>query len=67
MGKNGETASWIGAGVGHFTAGGGTSIRGVLYVQTSASKWTRLNGVAVVYEYEVDGEGKTHVIDWEWK
>jgi hypothetical protein len=67
MGKGGEMASWTGGGVGKFTAAGGTSFRGALYYQTSSPKWTRLNGVAIVFEFEVDADGKTHAIDWEWK
>jgi hypothetical protein len=67
MGKEGEMASWSGGGVGKFTATGGTSFRGAIYFQTPSPKWARLNGVAVVFEFEVDGEGKTHATDWEWK
>jgi hypothetical protein len=67
MGKNGEAASWKGGGVGKFTGGGGTSIRGAIYFHTSSSKWTRLNSVAVVFEFETDADGKAHGADWEWK
>jgi hypothetical protein len=67
MGKNGEGASWKGGGVGKFTGGGGTSIRGAIYFNTSSPKWVRLNGVAVLFEFETDPDGKTHTVDWEWK
>ena len=30
-------------------------------------KWSRLNKVAVLFEYAVDAEGNTHSEYWEWK
>ena len=30
-------------------------------------KWSRLNNVAVLFEYEVDAEGNTLSEYWEWK
>ncbi len=41
--------------------------RGVLYFQSQTPKWSALNGVAVVYEYEIDENDTTHVKLWEWK
>jgi len=67
MGHGGEMASWTGTGVGRFTGNGGISFRGVLYYQTSAPAWARLNGIAAVFEYEIDGEGNTRAGIWEWK
>ena len=32
-----------------------------------APKWSRLNKVAVLFEYAVDAEGNTHSEYWEWK
>jgi hypothetical protein len=67
MGKGGELGSWIGQGVGTIRKDGGVSYRGAIYLQTSSAAWTRLNGVAVVFEYEVDGHGATRAQLWEWK
>jgi uncharacterized protein (TIGR03067 family) len=33
---------------------------GAVYYQTSPPRWSRLNRVAVVFEYEVDAHGNTH-------
>jgi hypothetical protein len=30
-------------------------------------KWTRLNKVAVLFEYEIDADGNTHSKCWERK
>jgi hypothetical protein len=60
-------ASWVGQGVGKFTSGGGVSYRGALYYQSPNSQWSRLNSVAAIFEYEVDGQGNTKAQLWEWK
>jgi hypothetical protein len=67
MTKDGEIATWVGQGVGRFTERGGVSWRGALYFQTASQKLARLNGVAVVYEYEVDENDDTYGKFWEWK
>ena len=66
MGSNGEMATWVGQGVGRFT-GGGVSYRGAIYYQTSSPGWASLNGIAAVFEYDIDGEGNTGGDIWEWK
>ena len=67
MGAKGEMATWIGSGVGTIEKNGSVSYRGAIYYQSSSSKWTRLNKVAAVFEYEVDAEGNTVGNVWEWK
>jgi hypothetical protein len=67
MGSKGETATWTGSGVGTIRKDGSVSYRGAIYYQSSSSKWTRLNRVAAVFEYEVDAEGNTVGHVWEWK
>src|SRR5437867_8628474 len=41
--------------------------RGAIYFQTTPTRLSRLNKVAVLFEYEVDAEGNTHSEYWEWK
>ena len=41
--------------------------RGVLYFQSQTPKWSALNGIAVVYVYEIDENDTTHGKLWEWK
>jgi hypothetical protein len=67
MGKGGEHATWIGQGVGTLKKDGGVSYRGAIYCQTTSSPWSRLNGVAVVFEFEVDAQGTSRAQLWEWK
>jgi len=42
------------------------SYRDVTYFQTTAKKLAPLNAIAVVFEYDVDPEGKTNTKIWEW-
>jgi hypothetical protein len=67
VGSDGSTATWKGAGVGKFVGGGAVSYRGAVYYSTASPKWTRLNSVAAIFEFEVDAEGNTHSKLWEWK
>lgn len=57
---NGDTATWRGQGVGHFTGHGtAASYRGAIYFQTTAERLARLNGIAAIFEYEAYESGKT--------
>jgi len=67
MTKDGETAMWKGPGVGKFTRPGAISYRGAIYYQTTSKKLARLNGIAIVFEYETDENGNTSGKFWEWK
>ena len=67
MNSEGGGATWVGSGVGMIKNDGSVSYRGAIYYQTSAAKWTRLNGVAAVFEYEVDPQGNARSQIWEWK
>src|SRR6266571_2963085 len=67
MGKEGDVATWVGQGVGTIKKGGAVSYRGAVYYQSSSSRWSRLNNVAGVFEYEVDAQGNTRAQIWEWK
>ena len=62
-----EIATWTGSGVGHFTQDGGASYRGAIYFQSQSPKLSRLNGIAALFEYNVDGSGKTESTLTEWK
>ena len=66
-GMKGEMATWVGQGVGTINKDGSVSYRGSLYYQGSSPKWSRLNSIAGVFEYEVDGLGNTSSEIWEWK
>jgi hypothetical protein len=67
MGKKGQLATWVGQGVGTIKKDGAVSYRGALYYQTSSPKWSRLNSVAGIFEYDVDAQGNTQAQLWEWK
>jgi hypothetical protein len=65
--KDGKMATWTGHGVGTMKKDGTATYRGALYFQTMPQRWSRLNKVAVLFEYAVDAEGNTHSEYWEWK
>ena len=67
MGKSGESATWVGQGVGTLKKDGSISYRGACYYQSASPAWVRLNSVAGVFEYEVDAQGNTKGQLWEWK
>jgi hypothetical protein len=67
MSKEGDLATWIGQGVGTIKKDGATSYRGGVYYQSSSARWSRLNSVAAIFEYEVDAQGNTRAQLWEWK
>lgn len=67
MGKGGEAGTWCGQGVGRLKQDGSVSYRGAIYYQTASPAWQRLNGTAIVFEYEVDAQGNTRGQLWEWK
>ena len=67
MGTGGEMATWTGQGVGTLSKDGGVSFRGALYLYSTSPKWQRLNAVASVFEYEVDGDDNYKGVLTEWK
>ncbi len=62
-----DLATWIGQGVGIVKEDGAVSYRGAVYYQSSSARWSRLNSVAAIYEFDVDAEGNTRAQLWEWK
>jgi len=63
---DGEMAPWQGQGAGRFTGHGASSWRGAIYFQTASEKLEQLNGIAVVFELEIDESGKTASKFYEW-
>jgi hypothetical protein len=66
MSHQGDMATWRGQGVGRITETGASEFRGAIYFQTESASWSRLNAIAVVYEYGADESGKTESKLWEW-
>ncbi len=65
---DGEMATWIGQGIGKFIGKGpAVSFRGAIYFQSSSEKFSCLNCVAVIFEFDSDDNGVTHEKLWEWK
>ena len=62
----GDTATFVGQGIGR-RRGAAVSWRGTVYYQTTSKNLSRLNGIAVIFEYDVDAEGNTQIKGWEWK
>jgi hypothetical protein len=59
--------TWKGSGIGKVKERGGVSYRGAIYFQTTVERLLRLNGTAVIFEYEVDEENNTSAVAYEWK
>lgn len=66
--KEGDVLTYTISGVGGFkNKGPAVSFRGALYYRTSSPKFSRLNGIAVIFEYEADENGNSYAKQWEWK
>jgi hypothetical protein len=67
VGKGGERATFKAQGVGKLLDGGAVSYRGSLYYYSGSPKFSRLNAIAALFEYEADADGNTKNKLWEWK
>lgn len=67
MSTEGEMATFRGAGVGTMNQNGSISYRGSIFYETQTPKLSRLNGIATLFEYEVDEGGKSEGHLYEWK
>ena len=65
--KDGDVIAMKGSGVGARAADGSVAYRGSIYFHTSSSKFSHLNTIAGVHEYDVDADGNTAAKVWEWK
>ena len=54
-------------GIGSPPAVGGFAFKGVVYFESAAASLSSLNGVAVVYDWNVDANGDASWDLWEWK
>ena len=67
MSTEGEMATYRGVGVGTINPNGTTTWRGSLFYESQTPKLSRLNGVATLFEYQVDEGGKSEGHFFEWK
>jgi hypothetical protein len=67
VGKGGERATFKAQGVGKLLDNGAVSYRGAEYFYSESPKLSRLNSIAVVFEYEADQDGNTKSKLFEWK
>jgi len=63
----GDIVTWTGIGAGKLGAGGSMSYRGAISFSTAAAKFTSLNSIAGVFEFEIAADGTTHSKTWAWK
>lgn len=64
---DGEVLTWKGIGTGRLKAGGAVSYRGALTFSAASQRFSRLNTIAGVFEFDVDESGNTNTQIWEWK
>jgi hypothetical protein len=67
MTSSGGAATFRGAGVGTFVRPGVLRWRGSLFYESATDELARLNGIAVLFEYEIDEAGKSEGRFYEWK
>ena len=68
MSQDGDVATFRATGAGNFTdANGSIAFRGTIYYSSASADWASLNGLAVIYEWDVDAEGNASFKGWEWK
>ena len=67
MTVEGDAITWKGGGGGIFKERGAVSYRGAIYFTSASPKFSRLNTVAGVFEFDADENGNTHSKIWEWK
>jgi hypothetical protein len=67
MTQGGDTGIYTGAGVGKFKEQGAVSFRGAIYHEGATGTLAPLNGLTLVFEWEVDGNGNAQFDLWEWK
>ncbi|WP_157372096.1 hypothetical protein [Arthrobacter sp. Soil736] len=63
---SGQTATFTGHGVGSFTGPGQLTWRGALFYETTSDELSSLNGIAVLFEYQVaDGKSEGRLFEWK--
>jgi len=62
---DGQLVKWRGVGVGRFGEGGAISYCGAVSYTTASEKLAKLNGVAGIFQWEIDAQGNTHSKMWE--
>ena len=67
MSETGDSATFRGFGVGRMVGGGASSWRGTLIFETTSERLSKLNGLAALFEYEIDASGKSDGKLTEWK
>jgi hypothetical protein len=67
MTMKGEKVILHGSGISVPGKGGGMSMRGIRYAQTTAPALGRLNDLGLVYEIEIMPDGTIQDKMWEWK
>jgi hypothetical protein len=64
---DGHIVTWKAVGMGRLGSDGGVRYRGAISYTTSSTKLAHLNGVAGLFEFDVDKDGHTHSKLLEWK
>jgi hypothetical protein len=66
MSRQGDRVTWRGTGVGRFTEDGAIHYCGSVSFNTTSPKFTKLNAISGVFQWEIDPEGNTHSKIWEF-
>ncbi len=60
-------ATFQAEGRGQFKDKGRISYRGNVYYTSKSPKWSQLNKLPVLFEYEIEADGSTKGKEWEWR
>ncbi len=65
--ESGFTISYEGIGNGMKREGGLVKYKGAICFFSNVAKFSRLNGIAVLWEAELNDDGTIRGMGWEWK
>lgn len=60
-------ATYQAEGLGQFKDKGRASWRGNIYFSSKSPKWSQLNKIPCIFEYEVEADGSNKGKGWEWR
>ena len=66
-GNGGETATWTGQGIAHYSGQTRRDVGSIFCRASSNGKLAFLNNIVGVFEYEADESGTSRGKIWEWK
>ena len=67
MSQQGDSATFVGQGIGTLKEDGSIAYRGATFYETQSERLAPVAAVATVFEFDVDADGSLKGTLWEWK